>query len=296
MDHQQGQQEENGRRYHGYEAGRYHLPNDDQEATRLHNQHCAWLAGLNGRLYTAPIGPDIQNALDIGTGTGIWAATFAAQHPQCQVIGTDLSPVKIEQTPPNLTFLVADADSDEKPWAFPPMDFIHIRLLTMGIKDWPRFFARCFGALKPGGWIEVQEFILQWRCDDGSCSSDDAGLRWSALVNEAARKTGLEPTASEKFARQLREAGFVGVEGWEEKWPIGPWRGDGGREDEIGRYMLANMSEGVVSVKAFFTRVLGWSNEDAEALFARCRVELNDPNKHMHTPASVHFARKPLGE
>jgi methylase of polypeptide subunit release factors len=32
--------------------------------------------------------------LDIGTGTGIWAIDFADEHPEAEVIGTDLSPIQ----------------------------------------------------------------------------------------------------------------------------------------------------------------------------------------------------------
>jgi methylase of polypeptide subunit release factors len=69
-----------------------------------------WSITLNGKLHLAPIGPDIANALDIGTGTGIWAIEFgiyctsayfyrqllifsADAYPSAKVIGTDLSPI-----------------------------------------------------------------------------------------------------------------------------------------------------------------------------------------------------------
>lgn len=32
--------------------------------------------------------------IDIGTGTGIWAIDFADEHPESEVIGTDLSPIQ----------------------------------------------------------------------------------------------------------------------------------------------------------------------------------------------------------
>jgi ubiquinone/menaquinone biosynthesis C-methylase UbiE len=31
---------------------------------------------LDGRLHLAPINPNLQYALDVGTGTGIWAIEF----------------------------------------------------------------------------------------------------------------------------------------------------------------------------------------------------------------------------
>jgi hypothetical protein len=36
---------------------------------------------LGGKLYLAPIPKDIHNALDVGTGTGIWATDFGMLIP-----------------------------------------------------------------------------------------------------------------------------------------------------------------------------------------------------------------------
>lgn len=39
-------------------------------------QHHLSLLTLHGKLHLAPIKPDLRYALDIGTGTGIWAIDF----------------------------------------------------------------------------------------------------------------------------------------------------------------------------------------------------------------------------
>lgn len=41
-------------------------------------QHHLWLLTLQGKLHLAPIKPGLHHALDIGTGTGIWATEFGA--------------------------------------------------------------------------------------------------------------------------------------------------------------------------------------------------------------------------
>ena len=33
---------------------------------------------LDGKLYLAPVGDEIHNLLDVGTGTGIWAIDFVS--------------------------------------------------------------------------------------------------------------------------------------------------------------------------------------------------------------------------
>lgn len=64
---------ENGRRYHGYRAGQYLLPNDDTEQERLDLTHHVFSLTLEGELCMAKL-QDPQRILDLGTGTGIWVS------------------------------------------------------------------------------------------------------------------------------------------------------------------------------------------------------------------------------
>lgn len=78
---------------------------------------------LDGALHLCPL-ENPKEILDIGTGnscslvrvkvysltgdtgTGIWAIDFADEHPECEVIGIDLSPVQPSWVPPNCRFEV----------------------------------------------------------------------------------------------------------------------------------------------------------------------------------------------
>jgi hypothetical protein len=60
--------EEDGRTFHRYKQGKYHLPNDLQEQDRLDLQHAIYLMTTGGRLHLAPITSDVKEVLDIGTG------------------------------------------------------------------------------------------------------------------------------------------------------------------------------------------------------------------------------------
>jgi len=64
---------ENGRTYHSYKAGKYIMPNDEEERDRLDIHHHISLLNLGGELYLAPIGDHPNRILDLGTGTGLWA-------------------------------------------------------------------------------------------------------------------------------------------------------------------------------------------------------------------------------
>lgn len=124
-----------GRRYHAFDDVNYWLPNDDEEINRLDLQHLVCRITLNGDLYLAPIPKDLHRAIDIGTGTGKWAVEFAEAHPSCQVIGTDISPIQETVIPENCSFVV---DNFEEPWVFnEPFDYIHSRMLTLGMFNCP---------------------------------------------------------------------------------------------------------------------------------------------------------------
>ncbi|GME36957.1 Methyltransferase domain-containing protein [Neofusicoccum parvum] len=201
---------EHGRRYHAFREDSYWLPNDEDEADRLDLQHHVWRLTLDGSLHAAPVPLDVNDVLDVGTGSGIWAIEFADENPSAQVIGTDLSAIQPEWVPPNVSFLVDDA---EREWDFDgkKFDFIHARMLCLGMHNWKRFIQQCYDHLKPGGWIELQEGQLPTRCDDGSVTNDDPLQKWTILVHEAAGRCGIDTLASDKFSQQMKEQGFLNI-------------------------------------------------------------------------------------
>lgn len=131
---------ENGRRYHRFREGRYNFPNDEAEQDREDMKHACVKMLCQNQLYFAPIDEDnLQNVLDIGTGTGIWAIEFGDLFPSADVLGIDLSPIQPDWVPANVHFVVDDAESD---WIYPPdhFDYIHTRHTVMAIKDWPKLY------------------------------------------------------------------------------------------------------------------------------------------------------------
>jgi hypothetical protein len=56
--------------------------------------------------------------------------------------GTDLSPIQPDQVPSNVRFVIDDA---EEQWAFnQKFDYVHVRVMIISIRDWPRFIGLGF--------------------------------------------------------------------------------------------------------------------------------------------------------
>ena len=106
-----------------YEIQEWFQHEREQERMDLH--HHVFRLTLGGQLTRAPIPSDTQRALDMGTGTGIWAIDFADEYSSAMVIGNDLSPIQPAWVPTNCKFIIDDIESD---WVYrpdEPFDYIH---------------------------------------------------------------------------------------------------------------------------------------------------------------------------
>lgn len=123
--------------------------------------------------------------LDVGTGTGRWAIEFADDHPDCEVVGTDLSLIQSASTPPNCQFIL---DDHREPWLFDEkFDYIHAREIKGTIPDWGFFYGEIMKNLVPGGWVEIQETDSSWTADDDTLQRAPFTRTWNEKWNEAGR-------------------------------------------------------------------------------------------------------------
>lgn len=200
---------ENGRRYHAYKEGEYVLPNDEAEQDRLDLQHHIYRLCLDGALHRAPI-KEPHKVLDIGTGTGIWAIEFADEYPSAAITGTDLSPIQPSYVPPNLKFYV---DDFEQPWEFgePKFDFIHWRSLCGSTARWAELYRKAYENLKPGGWLEVQEYNSWVYSDDDSMEKATWTVDWIQTLSALTVRFGKPMNVAALHKQWMPEAGFVDV-------------------------------------------------------------------------------------
>lgn len=272
-------QYENGRRYHAFREGEYHLPNDENEQDRLEMQHAIYRYALDDRLYLAPIPKgELHDVLDVGCGTGLWEMDVADEHPEAQVLGFDLSPIQPDMVPLNARFLVDDCNAE---WVFVErFDLIHTRALTPGIKDWSRYLRQAYEHLKPGGYIELHEIHVPAGCTEASADPKPYFVEWSELLRDGGLKTDLDFSAPKRLPGLLHETGYTNITVQWQHWPVGPWA-KGAKNKHIGRLWAEDMKHVSRNTAAILTRVLLWSAEEFEVFAAKIANEIDDGKKHM---------------
>lgn len=163
---------------------------------------------LGGALFTAPLKEPLH-ILDLGTGTGIWAVEMAEEFPAAIVQGTDISPIQPEWVPPNCHFYIDDI---EAVWVFKqPFDYIHGRAMGGVIGDWKKFHAESFKHLKPGGWLEIQDYEGSFSCDDGTLSADSWMVQWTSEMRKGSTIFGKTYDAIVLQRQYMIDAGFVNI-------------------------------------------------------------------------------------
>ncbi|KAL1989516.1 hypothetical protein VTN49DRAFT_6713 [Thermomyces lanuginosus] len=282
---------ENGRRYHKFRDGSYLLPNDESESDRLDMLHELALQVLQRKLYLAPI-KSPQRVIDLATGTGIWAIDFADQQPQAEVIGCDLSPTQPTLVPPNVKFLVDDIESE---WAYEhnPFDFIHARNLFISIRDYGKLIKQCYRSVKPGGWVEFQDWDLSPVSPDDSLDGTGFQRYYDELQN-AFEEAGYEVSPGPKLEQWFIDAGFVNIHMEKFLIPYGAWPKDRHLK-KLGAWNQAQAEANgfEAGALAVLTRYKQWTKEEVILLASQARADGRKRNIHALFNFYVIYGQRP---
>ena len=198
----------------------YFLPKDAEEDERLFLQHKALYAAMSNH-YLAPIQSTIQNALDVGCGTGIWVHDMSHLFPHTHFVGLDLSASSFRY-PSNAqaTFLLANV-LDGLPFPDGQFDFVHQRLLVAGIPSthWSQVIQELVRVTRPGGWVESVEVGVTVK---------NAGPETARLLEWMANRSqerGFDMALVSHVGDLLKRAGLQDVETQSIPVPLGAWAG-----------------------------------------------------------------------
>ena len=263
------------------------LPNDDREGSRLDNQHELFKATFDGKLFFSPV-TEPQAVLDVGCGTSNWAIDTAKLFPDADVTGIDLGQPQPSEAPTNYQHRIMDWESD---WHFDNnhFDLIHSRCVFIAMKDHQKYIAQSLKHLKPGGWLEIQDFDFPWPCP-GSLQ------RWSDYMMEASAKTGTNLAASTTFDAWMAAAGFGSIRHEVFMWPFGTWPIDP-RLKRLGTIARSNIYHGLAGISTkTFTQVLGWPKEELDTFLEEVRTDLMRDDHHWFMRIHVIYGQKPVGD
>ncbi|TDZ71701.1 Secondary metabolism regulator LAE1 [Colletotrichum trifolii] len=285
-----------GRTFHS-EVGnaQYWGSNDEQQNECWDINHHLLTLSCGGKLHLAPLDPSkLHKALDIGTGTGIWAMDFADEYPECEVTGTDISPIQPGWVPTNCKFEMEDCTRE---WTFAAgtFDYIHIRFLVGSVQDWPELFRQAYAALRPGGYLESFEVSPAILSDDDTVPETSALGQWGKFFEEGGRKMGRTfRVLDENLQRTSMEAaGFESITEWNNKAPIGIWPKDPVKK-EIGEWAQFTLLSDIEGYVLFMANVMStWSREEIHVYAAQLRREIRSGHYHGYYRQRAVWGRKP---
>ncbi|GAA5811120.1 hypothetical protein MFLAVUS_004549 [Mucor flavus] len=198
---------EEGRRYHADKDVSYILPNDDDEADRVHQQHWILKYALQCN-YHAPVTKMLEDGivvLDSGCGPATWTFEMGETYPRSTFHGIDASCVFPEDIKPaNVEFVIGNI-AKHIPYPDNTFDYIHQRLLFLGLThdDWENSLKELLRVLKPGGYLELAEPDLQDLHNVGPLLK-----KLQETLSDILTSRGMPTKVHHQFEELLDKAGF----------------------------------------------------------------------------------------
>ena len=148
--------------------------------------------------------------LEVGAGAGSMARWMTARAgPGGRVVATDIDTRFLDEA---AGYEVRHHDIVAGPPLPAEFDLVHARLVLQHVPDKDRALANLAGALRPGGWLLVEELDFTT-----SGAAGPLGARGFARVERAMHRfladTGFDPAFGRRLPGRFRAAGLVEVEG-----------------------------------------------------------------------------------
>jgi SAM-dependent methyltransferase len=198
------------------------------------------------------------SCLEVGGGLGTmtrWLADRVGQHGQVMTTDIDTRHLDAIQLP-NVRVLRHDIVSDALPEA--AFDIVCARLVLEHLADPDLALARMVGAVKPGGWVLVEDF-------DISPESPEPASKTASAMRCVTRAAGARMLFGRSLLRRLRVAGLeeTGIEGRAFIWPGGS---DGARLNRLNYEQLREpiLATGMLTEQEFAADLANLDDREAE--------------------------------
>ncbi|KAL7314057.1 hypothetical protein PS15m_007713 [Mucor circinelloides] len=278
-------QYKDGRRYHGDSDVAYVLPNDDDEADRVHQQHWILRYALQSN-YQAPVTDQLEKGitvLDSGCGPATWTFEMGEAWPNSTFHGIDASCVFPENIKPaNVEFVIGNI-AKEIPYPDNTFDYVHQRLLLLGLTndDWENALKELYRVLKPGGYIELAEPDLQDLENMGPILK-----KLQYTMSDMLKSRNMPNKVACELEDRLIRAGFVNT-----KLKMTPLKLN--HTDKAGKLLWDDYKHGYSNVRPVMAQIVPeWQDAEVYARFLDdCGVEAEKNKTNVHWYAC--YAQKP---
>lgn len=163
------------------------------------------------RLSHLGVGPG-WSCLEVGAGRGSIARWLAERvAPTGRVLATDLDPrFLVAHADATLTVQQHDITTDPLPTA--AYDLVHARLVLMHLPARERALATMVDALRPGGWLLLEEQVTWLWHPDAPPAATSLFERVQRAMTCATATRGMDVAWGDQLHRRMRAAGLVDVE------------------------------------------------------------------------------------
>ena len=149
---------------------------------------------------------------EVGAGGPSVPAWIAEQVPQGHVLATDIVTTWLDAADPAFEVRRHDIGTDPAPDG--RFDLVHARLVLVHVTERAAALATMVGALRPGGWLLVEEAdpgLQPLVCPDESGEEQRLANRLKAAFRSLMAERGVDLSFGRTLPRLLRAAGLVEV-------------------------------------------------------------------------------------
>ncbi|KAI1572628.1 methyltransferase type 11 protein [Pyrenophora tritici-repentis] len=261
---------------------------DDREESRLTAQHELMCEIFGDRLFSPRIPvADPRAILECGYGGGDWAVQCAEEFEDCEVTAIDIFPMPVTDQPDNLELIgynLNDPLRDPEVFQANQYDLIHSRFVFPGIKTarWARYIRDMRLLLRPGGWVQIVEYIPIIQSHNGRLTDESAVRRWWQSYQAAMLRADRDPRIGRRLGPLLLENRYRDVEVDVEQLHVGAWSPDPAKAS-LGRQSAGMVGDLLESLGVWpFTAELGWTAAQFDHLMGEVRQELGNTDLKLY--------------